>query len=103
MTGGTAMQGSVAQRWVDDLWDVLVGLKALRELGAPGADAIAAVMALPPVRRLHVAWDLAMAIAEQEERDGRQAMLELLGSRRVRLVESAILGLGSPLTLCQTR
>lgn len=77
-------------RWVEEHHDLLVGLRALRRLGPVAADAIEAVMELPPVRRLRLSWELAVALAESEGRDGRESLVELIGAENVELVEVAL-------------
>jgi len=86
------MSRSGAAGWIDELHDVLVGLRALRDLGERAERAVDEVLAVPEIRRLWLTWELAVALAEEDGRDGRHEMVRLLGVERVWLIEAAVFG-----------
>ncbi|HEX2040728.1 MAG TPA: hypothetical protein VHF47_13470 [Acidimicrobiales bacterium] len=47
-------------------------------------------MELGLIRRLLLSWELAVELAEAEGRDGRQAMVDLLGADDAELIEAAL-------------
>lgn len=104
-TGATVPSGvdgprAAASRWMDEQRDVLVGLRALRALGSDATPAVDAVMELPSVRRLLLSWELAVSLAESEGRDGRDALVDLLGVDDVELIEAAAFGLAPRRLVC---
>lgn len=86
------MSRSAAAAWVDELHDILAGLRALRDMGQRAEDAVEAVLALPDIRRLRLTWELAVELADEDGRVGRQEMVRLLGPERVWLIEAAVFG-----------
>ena len=85
---------------MDQQRDVLGGLRALRALGSDATTAVDAVMELPSIRRLLLSWELAVALAETEGRDGRDALVDLIGIDDVELIEAAAFGLAPRRLVC---
>ena len=100
MSRGVEGPRATATKWMDERRELLVGLKALRALGTEAAAAVEVVMGLPPIERLVLSWELAVALAEEEGQDGRGALVDLLGIDDVELIEAAVFGLAPRRLVC---
>ena len=73
-----------------ELEDVIYGIDGLRALGEPAEAALAAVLEVPPVRKLSLSWQLVEALADGDGVDLEAHLIELLGFEQATYVRGVL-------------
>ena len=79
-------------QWVGQHADLLRGLRALRDLGADGEEAVEAVLALPEVRFFKVSWELWALLAHDQGINTESLLLQHVSREALDLAGAALLG-----------